>query len=315
MTLLSLMTLMLTLLRAALLMAGLTLPEQPATDKPAAPAKAPAATPAPAQPVTPAPAPAATAQFKDAEALLDALERADAGLTSLRADVRYDKIFEDQGDRQTRLGRLMFRAQPPAAEGQPPRRSFALLIDELWLGTRRDQKLQMIIFNGEWFVEKIPAEKRFVKRRIARPGDSFDPFKVGEGQFPLPIGQKKADILSRFDATLLPAEAELEGEDDKETAELRAFVANTYQLRLTIRPELRQSAEMREIRLWYRTQTSADGTTLLLPRMARTTHRGGTLSIVRMLNVTLNMPFDSDPFDVSNPPEDWDLTIQDELAP
>jgi hypothetical protein len=336
MTVLSLLSALMAAVRLVLVLSGLSLHEQ------VNPADKPQETPQPAtqpatQPVTqpetqrvtqpatgtttivvprtePAAPAAGSATFADAEALLDALERADAGLKSLRADVRYDKIFEDQGDRQTRFGRLMFRAQPPLTEGGPALRSFALLIDELLLGTRSEKKLTMIVFNGEWFVEKVPSEKRFTKRRIAKPGDAFDPFKVGEGQFPLPIGQKKADILSRFDAKLLPATEGLDGDDAKETAELRAFVEGTYQLRLTIRPELRAAAEMREIRLWYKPQVRSDGSTHLLPRLARTTHRGGTLSLVRLLNVTVNQSFDGDPFDVSNPPSDWEISIQDELA-
>lgn len=323
MTVLSLLSALMAAMRMVLVLAGLSLPEQPVGEKPAAkPAAqplgqpaAPLATPADAPAVTPATARAPDGlAFADAAALLDALELADAGLTSLRADVRYDKIFEDQGDRQTRFGRLMFRSLPPLTEGGPENRSFALLIDELLLGTRSEKKLTMIVFNGEWFVEKVPAEKRFTKRRIAKPGDVFDPFKVGEGQFPLPIGQKKADILSRFDAKLLPATEGLDGDDAKETAEMRAFVEGTYQLRLTIRPELRAAAEMREIRLWYKPQRRADGSVQLLPRLALTTHRGGTLSLVRLLNVTMNQAFDGDPFDVSNPPADWEISIQDELA-
>jgi hypothetical protein len=302
-----------------------TKPEATPADQPAAPAKTPGTPGTPTTTATtPTPAKAVEgpkASFANADELLTALETADAGLRTLRADVRYDKIFEDQGDRQTRLGRLFFEnaAVAPAAgeEKAVPSgvtRRFALLIDELQLGARREEKLQQLIFDGEFFVEKVPADRRFTKRRIAKPGDTFDPFKVGEGQFPLPIGQKKADILSRFDAVLLKDTEELAGDTDEETADLTKFVAGTYQLRLTIKPELRAASEMREIRLWYRSEVAGDGTMKLLPRLARTTHRGGTLSLVRMINVRMNQPFEGNPFDASLPPGDWEISVQDDVA-
>lgn len=297
--------------------------------QPGEPAPAPAPVPAPqpaATPATPPGAPAAQPAsgkpaFASADELLAALETADAGLRTLRADVRYDKIFEDQGDRQTRFGRLFFEAVPVPAAANADKavpasvtRRFALLIDELQLGARRETKLQMLIFDGEWFVEKVPADRRYTKRRIAKPGDTFDPFKVGEGQFPLPIGQKKADILARYDAVLLKDTEELVGETDEETADLAKFVSGTYQLRLTIKPELRAASEMREIRLWYRAESGEGGTPKLLPRLARTTHRGGTLSLVRMINVKLNTAFESNPFDAQLPPGDWEISVEDDVA-
>jgi hypothetical protein len=44
-----------------------------------------------------------------------------------------------------------------------------------------------------------------VRRQLARPGEQYDPLKPGEGPVPLPIGQRKADVLARFEATLAEA--------------------------------------------------------------------------------------------------------------
>src|SRR4051794_12475411 len=61
------------------------------------------------------PAQAAPGEFASADDLLKALERADENLTSLTADIRYDRTFELQGDRQVRTGKLYFVSGKPAA--------------------------------------------------------------------------------------------------------------------------------------------------------------------------------------------------------
>ena len=47
--------------------------------------------------------------------------------------------------------------------------------------------------------------KRLVRRRIVEPGDRRDPLRLGEGPIPIPIGQRKSDILGSFDVSLADA--------------------------------------------------------------------------------------------------------------
>ena len=70
----------------------------------------------PRQPEAQPPAPA-QGQIKTADDLLDALETADKDLVSLTAQVKFDRTFEIQGDRQTRIGKLWFLTDKPAEAG------------------------------------------------------------------------------------------------------------------------------------------------------------------------------------------------------
>jgi hypothetical protein len=244
-------------------------------------------------------------KFQTADELLTALETADATLRTLTADLTYDRTFALQGDRQVRRGRLYFVSKPTIEQVVPARRErkFAIEFNELYVGTRQEKETKFYIFDGIWLVEKLPEQKVFVKRQIVPAGQPFDALKIGEGPLPIPIGQRKSEILSRFNAELLPAESGLEAQD-----QIR-FVKDTQQLRLTPRPELERDSEFLEIRLWYK--YDADGA--LLPRMARTVNQATDESVVQLLKVKVNGVGDIpvNLFDTQTPPDGWDVKVQE----
>ncbi len=222
----------------------------------------------------PAKAGAPQGQFATADALLDALETADINLRKLSAEIMYDRTFALAGDRQIRVGELNFVSGEKRLG-----RKFAVRFDTLIIGDSRRDEVKQYIFDGQWLVEKTPGEKRFVKRQIVPPGQNFDPLRVGEGFMPIPIGQRKADILKRYIATLVPLE---EGLED---AELKSFVAGCTQLKLTPRPDLAEEDQFSEIRLWY---SGGQADAKLLPRLARAVNIAEDVSLVRLINVKTN---------------------------
>jgi hypothetical protein len=247
-----------------------------------------------------------------AEDLLARLETADKDLRSLDADVLYQRVFGLEGDEQERRGKLYYvDAKSATADGTPApgSRKFAIHFKSLKMGDQPAMAQdQVLIFDGEWLVEKKPEDRQIIKRQITRAG-GFDPLKVGEGPFPLPIGQKKADILSRFDVELLPATKDLVSNDPALQQPLENFVKGSYQLKLTPKPGER-SVELAEIRLWYRPDPT---TGQLLPRMARTVTPQGDISLVQLANVKVNGPVPSEAMDTRTP-EGWKQDVQ-ELPP
>lgn len=232
-----------------------------------------------------------------ADALLAELERADADLATLEADVIYDRVFEVQGDEQIRTGRLYFSSGNRGAGGGEGRR-FAVYFERLQVGARVEERPLVYIFDGEWFVEKRPDERQFIKRQVVPPGEKFDPLKIGEGPFPIPIGQKREDILARYRAELLEAEAGLDRDD------LREFVEGAYQLKLT---PLDPRDTFKEVRLWY-FRAGVGGK--LLPRMARTVNTEGDVSVVQLVGVKINSEMDASRLDTATPVAGWDVQIQ-----
>lgn len=268
----------------------------------------------PASPASPAPRASAPAS---ADELLDALETADANLDTLTADIQYDKVDGITGDRQTRQGKLFFRSEAPASEGERAKRTFSVRFDSLRLGSRIENEQQLFIFDGMWLIEVKPTYKQIIKRQVTQPGSAFDPLKIGEGPLPLPIGQKKADMQSRFDVTLLSDKEGLEGETPEETQRLHRFVAGAYQLRLLPREGTPEAEKFGEIRLWYREGDTAEGQRRLLPRMARTqAPKSGNIAIVQMINVKTNSPIEPAMFSDGAGASDqgWDVVVE-ALAP
>lgn len=261
----------------------------------------------------------ATAQIYDVDSLLDALERADVGMRTFSSELIYDRSFRLQGDRHIRWGHLYFRVEPPtaAAPGKPSRaqRTFAVRFETLVIpddqGAVRHEDESLWIFDGQWLIEKRQRERQFVKRQIARPDDPIDPLRLGEGPLPIPIGQKKADILARYEVTLLASEDGLEspdaeGQDAADKARLREFVADAYQLRLVPKGAQAEQDEFREVRLWY----TRDG---LLPRAARTTNRAGDESLVLLAGAKVNAPLPPDVMNVEvpDPAKGWAVQIDE----
>ncbi|MCC7388857.1 MAG: hypothetical protein IT431_08815 [Phycisphaerales bacterium] len=244
-------------------------PAVPPVITPDAPVGQPASQPA----SQPAPQPAIT----DADTLLTALETAGQDIRRLSATVRYIKTFAIQGDQQQRDGTLMFLSEP-GAEGQAPTRRFAITFDRYEIGERLEDPstgfLERYIFDGEWLAEVRPLDKEFVRRQVVPPGQRWDPLALGEGPFPIPIQQKRAEILSRFDAALVDG---LEGVDEPA---LRAIAAKCYQLVLTPRADAGEQ-DLRSIRVWYQTDT-------LLPRLARTMSMADDESFVMLRDIKLN---------------------------
>lgn len=261
-------------------------------------------------PQAPAPDAGATrpaGEFTSADDLLKALETADADLRALSCQLLWTKTFDLGEDRHTRHGRLFFvdsRKDAPA----PGARKFAVHIDETIIGERKETRKEQYIFDGAKLVERHPDDKRLVVYEIKSEGQNYDPLKIGEGPIPLPIGQKRDDILARFDAELLPPDKDLQGDDEADTARLLAFVKGAYQLRLTPKPDQQASVNFTEIRLWYRRGTHIGGDSHLLPRMARTVDRKKDVDLVQLVGVKTNQKVD-EAFDVSAP-AGWEVQVR-----
>ena len=143
-----------------------------------------------------------------AESALDQIESVQ--ITSLTANIFYTRTDPILDRREIRTGRLLFQKSEGNHEA-------AILFDTLIIGRRRETKQKHYIFSGRWMAEVDHDKKQFIKRELVRPGqDDIDPFELGSGPIPLPIGQSKESVLKKFVVTLIekPTEGPLEKLDD-----------------------------------------------------------------------------------------------------
>jgi len=231
-----------------------------------------------------------------AEEFLDQLESADKDLRTLRARVLYDRVFELQGDRQKWEGTLVYESRPAADAGAASHanRRFLVRFEKSQIGPRVDvNDKKQFLFDGRWFVERNERLKSLTKREVVAEGQTMDPMRLGDSPFPLPIGQKKADILSRYDVRLIEATVELEAHEPEEQEALAKFVEGCKQVVLVPKPEERERSKVRldEVRLWYKPTQVKDASGAIterwLPRMARTVNKEG-VTIVQLVRPQLN---------------------------
>jgi outer membrane lipoprotein-sorting protein len=154
-------------------------------------AAAQAQTTAPAtQPITP-----------QVDQILTRLEKAGDAIKDLQAGVHHELYQIIPDDRQTKLGFIRFRA----AAGKNDAR-FMISFDTLIHEDLKLRQKEWFCFNGKWFREIREQTKTAIDREVVAPDEKVDPFKLGEGPFPLPFGQKKADILKNFNVTWVKPE-------------------------------------------------------------------------------------------------------------
>lgn len=152
-----------------------------------------AAPPAVAAPEAPPAQPSAAASSERVDALLGELEKTATTIDSLGGSIaleRFDALLEET---ERRFGRLVLDRKDGS-------RRFAIVFDEFIDGSgKQDKSIDHWIYSGGWLCEQDHRNRSFTKRRIAKPGESIDPLALGEGPIPVPIGQKRTEVLARFD--------------------------------------------------------------------------------------------------------------------
>ena len=137
-------------------------------------------------------------------AVLDRLEKADAELMDLRAKVRYSVLQlvkaneDDPDDVEHNIGNIKFLKHPEPTQ-------FFIHFEKRISGNKwvNDAK-QWFVFDGQWLTTAKENGKTVEREQIVRPGEKSEFYKLGEGPFPLPFGQKKADVLEHFCVQLAP---------------------------------------------------------------------------------------------------------------
>lgn len=140
----------------------------------------------------------------EVEAVLDRLERADRELKDLQAEVEYSVLQlikandDDPDDVENFSGIIKFLKTP-----EPSRffLHFDSMNDGSYVSTDRQQ---WIVFDGVWLTRASETGQSVEREQIVRPGEKSDLFKLGQGIFPMPFGQKKADMLKNFNMRLAP---------------------------------------------------------------------------------------------------------------
>ncbi|MGA0286455.1 MAG: LolA family protein [Phycisphaerales bacterium] len=205
----------------------------------------------------------------DAEALLDRLERAGAQMRRFEAAltlIRFDALLEES---ETRLGSvLLVRDDADATR-------VAVVFDEFIDGAGHgEERRQHWVYADGWLDEIDHHQKRYIRRQLVMPGEDFDPLRIGEGPVPLPIAQRKADVLANFDVV----------EPPPPTPPMLDRLENFVALRLLPRPGTALAEDTAHIDLFYDKES-------LAPLGIRVLDRNGDRDTVMLRRPKVNAEF------------------------
>lgn len=130
--------------------------------------------------------------------VLDALDRRGKTLKEFSADVAL-KEEDGLGLSSTRRGKVWF--QKKGEDDGRIRVVFETKEDEKRVVK---QRLEYALDKG-WLVDRDFGKRIQVRRQVLKPGQKMNLLKLGEGPFPLPIGQDKKEVRRLFDVEKVPA--------------------------------------------------------------------------------------------------------------
>ncbi len=151
---------------------------------------------------TPA-APVVNPTKADARAILDRLEKVGEKYTTLRTDVVYEVENRMTGETEKRSGWVAYQKE---TKEQPTK--FRVHFDTLRL--EDGPKIQNVvdyIFDGKYVSKDDYKTKTRTSWQVAAEGQRVEALKIGQGPFPVPFGQKTADMLAYLQAVTRAPEA------------------------------------------------------------------------------------------------------------
>jgi hypothetical protein len=205
-------------------------------------------------------------------------------LRTFAADVTVTDIDAELGDETTRTGRVWLAE----LQGEPKLR---VRFDERISNNKRFAEPQEFVLVGGVLHERDAANKRAMTRRIAEQGE-VDLFALGEGPFPLPIGQPAAEVRRAFDVEPMP------------TTDAPQDVGEVSGVRLIPKPGSEMAEEFTDVILWV---NLADG----LPRQIITLDAQQTNErVTTFVDIEADGDVPAATFELPPVPADWRETVE-----
>ncbi|MFW6155666.1 MAG: LolA family protein [Planctomycetota bacterium] len=227
--------------------------------------------------------------------VLRGLERACRKHASIRAEMFYRVMNLTMGDQETRTGWVAYRRKGPGDDEKPVTR-FRIHFDTVQLdsGPVAERKVDFA-FDGERLTIARHRIEQITRYRLG-PG-ARRPVTIGEGPFPLPFGQRAAEMIEYFRIT---------------TAETRGRLAHTKYLKLVPRKDHATRLNVSYVKMWVDEKT-------WLPVKIESADKKDNRTLLVFRNVRTDVELPDDLFRLPTP-DGWHETVEnlgeaDSLAP
>ena len=221
--------------------------------------------------------------FASVDEALDALHDSGVNLKSLAADVSLSEVSSDTGESTTRLGKIVLQKLP---DGDTRVRA---TFTQRQSGDRIEDERRDVLLQGQNLINRDYKMKKETTYQVRKPGEKLDLFKLGQGPFPLPVGQTREDVLKEFDVK------ELSDTDPSALAKLE----------LTPKAGTDLARKFKSITVTVDRQTKLP-TQIITVDPNETTTTTATLTHMRINNSVKDSEFELPPID----PKEWDIVDQ-----
>jgi outer membrane lipoprotein-sorting protein len=130
------------------------------------------------------------------DGVLDALDVRGKTLADFSAKLEMAETDTSTGDEKVWSGQIRYRKSPD------DRDKIRVNFDEKKVDNKvvKGERVEYMLSDGV-LADRDYKKKTQVRRQVLKPGQKMNLFKLGEGPFPLPLGQDKADVKREFNVT------------------------------------------------------------------------------------------------------------------
>ena len=214
------------------------------------------------------------------EDILDALNARGQGLNDFTADVSLAETDALNGETTTLVGKVWYQGK---GEGDARMR---VLFDKKLFGDKPQAGAKVeYVLDKEWLTDRDYKRKVEIKRQVLKPGEKINLLKLGEGPFPLPIGQPKEEVLKMFDVKKIGAR---DGDP-----------ADTVHLELAPKEKTQFARKFKKIDVWVENKTN-------FPRRIATVDKSeAETRTTDLTNIQVNVGLKDDAFVQEKIGEGW----------
>lgn len=203
--------------------------------------------------------------------ILDALNARGNDLKTFTANVSLEDKDPGLGTSTTQTGKVLYDNSRPNQNARI-RVTFDQVNED---GKIRNEKHEYLL-DGQWLTERTFREKSQIRRQVLAPGEKMNLLKLGEGPFPLPIGQPKEEVYKQFEVQkIVPSKDDPPG---------------TVHIRLTPKPDTRFAKQFKKIEVWV------DDKTHFTNRIDVVDPNGISAKSTTLTDIKVNPPLKDDDF-------------------
>jgi len=129
--------------------------------------------------------------------ILDALKARGDSLKDFSADIKLTVVDQTTADSTADSGKFLFQK---LADGDA---RFRVTFTERNDGSKAIGERHEYEMSDGWLKERDYSKRVETDRQVVKPGEKINLLKLGQGPFPLPVGQDKEDVKRDFDVTLI----------------------------------------------------------------------------------------------------------------